>query len=180
MSLNEAQKKAVSYGEGPCLVLAGPGSGKTFTIAKRIEYLITEYKVRPEEILVITFTKYAAGEMKERFRRVIGKSGLPVTFGTFHGIYYGILKWAYGFSQENLLSEEEKYKLLKECVLRTRWEDNAKSREKEFFLELSEEIGNIKNNCYNIKNYESRRFDPMSFRKLYDMYEQEKRRASCL
>lgn len=177
MSLNEAQKKAVSYGEGPCLVLAGPGSGKTFTIAKRIEYLITEYKVRPEEILVITFTKYAAGEMKERFRRVIGKSGLPVTFGTFHGIYYGILKWAYGFSQENLLSEEEKYKLLKECVLRTRWEDNAKSREKEFFLELSEEIGNIKNNCYNIKNYESRRFDAASFRKLYDMYEQEKRRA---
>ena len=55
MSLNKAQKEAVSHKEGPCLVLAGPGSGKTLTIAKRIEYLIKVYKVRPEEILVITF-----------------------------------------------------------------------------------------------------------------------------
>ena len=52
------------------MVLAGPGSGKTLTIAKRIEYLIMKYKVRPEEILVITFTKYAAQEMKERTRRI--------------------------------------------------------------------------------------------------------------
>ena len=51
MSLNKAQKEAVSHKEGPCLVLAGPGSGKTLTIAKRIEYLIKVYKVRPEEIL---------------------------------------------------------------------------------------------------------------------------------
>ena len=65
MSLNKAQKEAVSHKEGPCLVLAGPGSGKTLTIAKRIEYLIKVYKVRPEEILVITFTKYAAGEMRD-------------------------------------------------------------------------------------------------------------------
>ena len=60
MSLNHAQTEAVAHNEGPCMVLAGPGSGKTLTIAKRIEYLITKYKVRPEEILVITFTKYAA------------------------------------------------------------------------------------------------------------------------
>lgn len=53
MSLNKAQKEAVSHKEGPCLVLAGPGSGKTLTIAKRIEYLIKVYKVRPEEILVL-------------------------------------------------------------------------------------------------------------------------------
>ena len=57
MSLNHAQKEAVAHYQGPCMVLAGPGSGKTLTIAKRIEYLIKEYKVRPEEILVITFTK---------------------------------------------------------------------------------------------------------------------------
>lgn len=65
MSLNHAQTEAVAHNEGPCMVLAGPGSGKTLTIAKRIEYLIMKYKVRPEEILVITFTKYAAQEMKE-------------------------------------------------------------------------------------------------------------------
>ena len=112
MSLNRAQSTAVAHKDGPCIVLAGPGSGKTLTIAKRIEYLITKYKVRPEEILVITFTKYAANEMKERFRQVMGKAGLPVTFGTFHGIYYGILKWAYRLNQGNLLSDEEKYTLL--------------------------------------------------------------------
>jgi hypothetical protein len=65
MSLNHAQREAISHQKGPCMVLAGPGSGKTLTIAKRIEYLIQKYKVRPEEILVITFTKYAASEMKK-------------------------------------------------------------------------------------------------------------------
>ena len=53
MTMNEEQKKAVTYGNGPCLVLAGPGSGKTLTIVNRIKYLIEEYKVRPEEILVV-------------------------------------------------------------------------------------------------------------------------------
>ena len=86
MSLNKAQKEAVSHKEGPCLVLAGPGSGKTLTIAKRIEYLIKVYKVRPEEILVITFTKYAAGAMRDRFQCVMEGRRLPVTFGTFHGM----------------------------------------------------------------------------------------------
>ena len=85
MSLNQAQAEAVAHKNGPCMVLAGPGSGKTLTIAKRIEYLITKYKVRPEEILVITFTKYAANEMKNRFRQIIGTSGVPVTCGTCRG-----------------------------------------------------------------------------------------------
>ena len=102
MSLNKAQKEAVSHKEGPCLVLAGPGSGKTLTIAKRIEYLIKVYKVRPEEILVITFTKYAAGEMRDRFQYVMEGRRLPVTFGTFHGIFYGILKWAYKLDRSNI------------------------------------------------------------------------------
>ena len=66
MGFNQAQKKAVTHGEGPCLVLAGPGSGKTLTIVNRIKYLIEEYKVRPEEILVVTFTRFAAAEMKNR------------------------------------------------------------------------------------------------------------------
>ena len=118
MSLNHAQSTAVAHRDGPCMVLAGPGSGKTLTIAKRIEYLITRYKVRPEEILVITFTKYAAREMKERFRQVMGTAGMPVTFGTFHGIYYGILKWAYRLDQSNLLTDEEKYALIRQEALK--------------------------------------------------------------
>ena len=67
-SLSQAQKSAVLHGKGPCLVLAGPGSGKTMTIVNRIKYLIEELHVRPEEILVITFTKYAATEMKLRLQ----------------------------------------------------------------------------------------------------------------
>ncbi len=116
MSLNHAQTEAVAHNKGPCMVLAGPGSGKTLTIAKRIEYLIMKYKVRPEEILVITFTKYAAWEMKNKNQKYMWSSSYAVTFGTFHGIYYGILKWAYRLNQSNLLSDEEKYRILREIL----------------------------------------------------------------
>ncbi len=177
MSLNQAQLRAVAHKEGPCMVLAGPGSGKTLTIAKRIEYLITEYKVRPEEILVITFTKYAAAEMRERFRKVMERPGIPVTFGTFHGIYYGILKWAYKLDSGNLLSEGEKFELLRRITARMDWEEveNAKE-EKDFLQELAVEIGNVKNNCYEIGTYESLRYGAARFRELYLAYEEEKQR----
>ena len=105
MGFNQAQKKAVMHSAGPCLVLAGPGSGKTLTIVNRIKNLIEKQKVRPEEILVITFTKYAAAEMKLRLRSLMNNKNLPVTMGTFHGIYYGILKWTYKLGPENILSD---------------------------------------------------------------------------
>ena len=73
MSLNPSQVQAVIHKDGPCMVLAGPGSGKTLTITKRIEYLIGKHHVSPEEILVITFTKAASIEMKERFVRLCGQ-----------------------------------------------------------------------------------------------------------
>ena len=111
MGFNEAQTQAIQHTDGPCLVLAGPGSGKTLTIVNRVKYLIEKQKVRPEEILVITFTKYAAGEMRDRFQYVMEGRRLPVTFGTFHGIFYGILKWAYKLDRSNILSEEEKNQL---------------------------------------------------------------------
>jgi len=160
------------------MVLAGPGSGKTLTIAKRIEYLITRYKVRPEEILVITFTKYAAKEMKERFRQVMGQEGLPVTFGTFHGIYYGILKWAYRLNQGNLLSDEEKYALLGQITAQLEWELDAgeSADEKEALKELAAEVGNVKNDCLDIEDYESRRYRASQFRELYRTYENEKKK----
>lgn len=176
MSLNHAQKRAVAHREGPCMVLAGPGSGKTLTIAKRIEYLITKYKVRPEEILVITFTKYAAGEMRDRFQYVMEGRKLPVTFGTFHGIFYGILKWAYKLDRSNILSEEEKNQLLKEILKQMDWEQTEKSQEADFLQELSEEIGNVGNNAVDIEFYESRRFPKDKFRELYRIYETEKKK----
>ncbi len=177
MSLNHAQSTAVAHRDGPCMVLAGPGSGKTLTIAKRIEYLITRYKVRPEEILVITFTKCAAREMKERFRQVMGTAGMPVTFGTFHGIYYGILKWAYRLDQSNLLTDEEKYALIRQEAAKLEWEELAQAEdERDYLKELAAEIGNIKNNCYDIEAYESVRYGEQRFRRLYHSYEGEKKR----
>ena len=177
MSLNHAQTEAVAHNKGPCMVLAGPGSGKTLTIAKRIEYLIMKYKVRPEEILVITFTKYAAWEMKNRTRSICGPSSYAVTFGTFHGIYYGILKWAYRLNQSNLLSDEEKYRILREILPGIDWDQEPEAdEEKDYLQELAIEIGNVKNNCMDIEEYEPVKYTTEKFRKLYRTYEETKKK----
>lgn len=177
MSLNHAQTEAVAHNKGPCMVLAGPGSGKTLTIAKRIEYLIMKHKVRPEEILVITFTKYAALEMKNRTRSICGPSSYAVTFGTFHGIYYGILKWAYRLNQSNLLSDEEKYRILREILPGIDWDQEPEAdEEKDYLQELAIEIGNVKNNCMDIEEYEPVKYTTEKFRKLYRTYEETKKK----
>ena len=176
MSLNHAQTEAVAHNEGPCMVLAGPGSGKTLTIAKRIEYLIMKHKVRPEEILVITFTKYAANEMKNRARSVCGPASYAVTFGTFHGIYYGILKWAYHLDQSNLLSDEEKYRMLRQILAEIEWDQEPEAdEEKDYLQELAIEIGNVKNNCLDIEQYEPVKYTKSLFQKLYLIYEERKK-----
>ena len=91
--MNDAQRQAVMHGEGPLLVLAGPGSGKTFTITQRILYLLEVQKVPPEKILVITFTKEAALSMQHRFLEQCEEGqAIPVNFGTFHSVFYQILK----------------------------------------------------------------------------------------
>ena len=177
MNLNHAQTEAVAHNKGPCMVLAGPGSGKTLTIAKRIEYLIMKHKVRPEEILVITFTKYAAWEMKNRTRSICGPSSYAVTFGTFHGIYYGILKWAYRLNQSNLLSDEEKYRILREILPGIDWDQEPEAdEEKDYLQELAIEIGNVKNNCMDIEEYEPVKYTTEKFRKLYRTYEETKKK----
>lgn len=177
MSLNSAQYEAVAHREGPCMVLAGPGSGKTLTIAKRIEYLITEYKVRPEEILVVTFTKYAANEMRDRFRHVMKSDFCPVTFGTFHGIYYGILKWAYRIGTSNLLAEEERNRLLREILSGIELDGHMSGEEEsDFIQELAEEIGNVKNNRQELDSYEPLYLSSAQFKQIYLAYEETKGR----
>lgn len=84
---NEEQMAAIRHGKGPMLVLAGPGTGKTTVITHRIVHLIQEYKAAPEEILVITFTKAAAEEMRARFLQLWNRSNC-VEFGTFHSIFF--------------------------------------------------------------------------------------------
>lgn len=176
MSLNSAQNEAVAHHKGPCMVLAGPGSGKTLTIAKRIEYLIQKHKVRPEEILVITFTKYASNEMRKRFLAVMGEQ-LPVTFGTFHGIYYGILKWALRIGQDNLLTDEERYQLLRQVISESDMDGvRTEEEEKDYLKDLSTEIGRIKNDRLDIDTYESARFGKERFRTIYLDYETAKKK----
>nr|WP_296263294.1 ATP-dependent helicase [uncultured Merdimonas sp.] len=178
MSLNHAQAEAVACNTGPCMVLAGPGSGKTLTIAKRIEYLIQTYKVRPEEILVITFTKYAALEMRERFRRIAGQAGNGVTFGTFHGVYYGILRWAYGDRGFRLVTDEEKLELIRLAASEMDWEDQGDiESERERLQELAIEIGKVKNQGISIENYRPSRGSAEKFARVYKEYECMKQKA---
>ena len=173
MGFNQAQKKAVTHGKGPCLVLAGPGSGKTLTIVNRIKYLIEEYKVRPEEILVVTFTRFAAAEMKSRLCTLMGRKDLPVTSGTFHGIYYGILNWAYRMGQQNILSEEEKYQILRAAVSREKMEIFD---EEDFIQDLAAEIGRIKNNRSDPDEFVSEKCSADAFRNIYREYERQRKK----
>ena len=115
MTFNESQRQAIVHKDGPMLVLAGPGSGKTMVLTHRVQHLIEQHGIHPSKILVITFTRAAALEMKERFYKLAGEN-LPVVFGTFHSVFFTILKHAYGYSGANVVSEEEKRKYLREIV----------------------------------------------------------------
>ena len=172
MGFNEAQTKAICHKNGPAMVLAGPGSGKTLVITRRVEYLIKKYGVRPEQILVITFTKAAAKEMRERFARITKEDRFPVTFGTFHGIYYGILKWAYRMNASNIFSEEEKMMLLREVIAGMELEIED---EKEFLQGIASEIGQIKNNRLSLEEYESSNCSDQMFRQIYEEYERRRK-----
>lgn len=98
------------------LVLAGPGSGKTFVITRRILHLIRQHHVKPESILVITFTRAAALEMKERFLSLCDGESLPVQFGTFHAIFFSILKEKFHYCSADILKSDEKIKILSEVI----------------------------------------------------------------
>lgn len=172
MGFNEAQTKAICHKNGPAMVLAGPGSGKTLVITRRVEYLIKKYGVRPEQILVITFTKAAAKEMRERFARITKDDRFPVTFGTFHGIYYGILKWTYRMNASNIFSEEEKMMLLREVIAGMELEIED---EKEFLQGIASEIGQIKNNRLSLEEYESSNCSDQMFRQIYEEYERRRK-----
>lgn len=172
MGFNEAQAQAIQHTDGPCLVLAGPGSGKTLTIVNRVKYLIEKQKVRPEEILVVTFTRFAAAEMKSRLCLVMGKRDLPVTVGTFHGIYYGILKWAYRMNQENILSETEKYQILRGVINKERMEIFD---EEDFIQDIAAEIGKVKNNRIPLEEFVSEKCSADAFRNIYCNYEQHRK-----
>ena len=117
-TLNEPQALAVKHFQGPCMIFAGPGSGKTFVITQRTANLIRECGVDPSHILVITFTRAAAEEMRQRFQKLMNGEAGGVTFGTFHAVYFMVLKYAYHFQASNIITEEKKYQLMREILSR--------------------------------------------------------------
>lgn len=110
--LNEKQKKAVNLGLGPALILAGPGSGKTTVILARIKHLIEKLNISPQNILVITYTKSAATEMKNRAAKILNNSKDSPVFGTVHSYFYSVLKRSYEYRNFSILTTKQKYKHL--------------------------------------------------------------------
>ena len=169
MKRNPSQKRAIAHLSGPMMVLAGPGSGKTSVIVERTAYMISEGKIPPSSVLVVTFSRAAAKEMKERFLTFTEQQYTPVTFGTFHGVFYGILKHAYGFTAANILSEEEKSGILKELTLNYGGE---LAEEGDFTDEIAKEISVVKGNRISLEHYYSSCCPDEVFRQIYQGYRQ--------
>ena len=94
---NPDQRRAITHGVGPLLIIAGPGSGKTTVLTGRIKYIINDLKAAPSSVLVLTFSRAAAEEMENRYYRIDGKTDRgQITFGTFHSVFYHLLLTAYG------------------------------------------------------------------------------------
>lgn len=170
MKENTSQQKAILHKDGPMLVLAGPGSGKTYTITKRTQKLITKYNVNPARILVITFTKAAALEMRARFKKLMGDEGAGVTFGTFHAIYFTILKYAYHYKASNIITEEERYNLMRQIL--ARYKDLQYDDVSEFIKDIYSEISEIKNQRLDIEHFYSSHCGEEIFRDIYKNYQE--------
>ncbi len=170
MQYNSSQLKAIEHGGGPALVLAGPGSGKTAVITGRTVRLI-QNGISPSSILVVTFTRAAAAEMKERFLKMIGRSASPVTFGTFHGIFYGILKNTYRISGSNILADARALQLLREILDHT----CPDTQEADLPSSVAREISQVKGSRMDINHFYSVVLPTDVFRKVFRAYENWKR-----
>lgn len=167
MNLNEAQREAICHIRGPMLTLAGPGSGKTTVITERVRYLIEQAGVAPIHILVITFTKAAARQMQSRFYAKMQGEKPPCTFGTFHSVFFMILKAAYHYTGENVLSEDEKYRLLREIITRM---DLEYEDQEDFLQSIIGEISQVKSEMIALSNYYSKSCGEAVFRSIYQIY----------
>lgn len=151
--LNDKQKEAVLATDGPCLVIAGAGSGKTKVLTHKIAYLINEKNVRPWNILAITFTNKAANEMKERVEKIVGEVAKEMWIGTFHSICVRILRKyidRLGFDHSFLIFDTSDQKtLIKECM-------KALNVDDKMFTDRSilSEISNGKNEMLEPKAYQ--------------------------
>ncbi len=174
-SLSEVQREAVMHQDGPMLVLAGPGSGKTMVLTRRVQYLTEICHIPPDKILVITFTKAAAKEMKERYLRLTDAGTTAVSFGTFHAVFFQILKLAYGYGAENILRETDKFYFLREAIYKQKLEPDD---EAELISSIAAEISKVKNERVNLQEYKATSCNTKSFIAIFHEYDNRLRRSN--
>lgn len=159
------------------MILAGPGSGKTFVIVNRIQYLIDQMNVKPEEILVITFTKAAAVQMRDRCLQLMDRNVTGVTFGTFHAVFFRILQASYHFSAASILREEEQYRILSDLISECRL---SYDDEREMIRQIASEISVVKNERVPLEHFYSGVCSDELFRRIFNGYEKRTREAGRL
>lgn len=146
--LNKEQLLAARFVNGAMLVVAGPGSGKTFLLVERICHMIKE-GVKPDNILVITFSKKSALEMERRYKSRIDSSNTSVTFGTFHAVFFNILKYHKVYGSDGIMPLKMKYELLETVGIKL---NIPKSAEKNWQNDMLEKISFYKN-CEDYKYF---------------------------
>ncbi len=159
------------------MVLAGPGAGKTFVITNRVCQLITESRVPPEAILVVTFSRAAAEEMKERFDLMTDYRCPAVRFGTFHSVFFEILKKTYRYEAKDIVTESLKYRLIGEAIRDTGYEVEDKQ---EFLETIEKEISRVKGDGIDVEHYYSTSCPEETFRAIFIGYRERLKRHRAL
>lgn len=177
MKQNKEQKEAIMHYEGPAMVLAGPGAGKTYVITNRVKTLIEEYGVAAEKILVVTFSKAAAMEMRERFEAMVEGKHLPVRFGTFHSVFFQILRAAYHYEAKDIVTAALKYRFLEEALGDISYEVEDR---REFLENIEKEISRVKGDGIDVDCYYSIHCPEQVFRDIFNGYQQRLQRHRCL
>lgn len=168
LECNEFQKKAICHNTGPVLVVAGPGSGKTFVITHRIQYLIQNLGVSAQNILVITFTKNAASEMKARTMSLVGNKASGISFGTFHSLFFNIICHAGGYTKGSVIEE----KIKKNLILRFAESlEIVSSDTDELYMNIQGDISRYKMHKALTLDFEPRSMSSDKFEVLVDKYE---------
>ncbi|MBR3598405.1 MAG: UvrD-helicase domain-containing protein, partial [Lachnospiraceae bacterium] len=174
MKYSKEQSAAIMHTDGPMMVIAGPGSGKTTVITRRIKYLIESAGVSPADILVITFTRAAALEMEQRFKSITAGMEYSVRFGTFHSIFFWIIKRAYGLDNSCIISDKEKRNMLDGIMKNMSMDyDNRE----DIISSCLSQIGLVKCNMIDIENYYSTDMPENYFRELYKRLDMEMKKA---
>ena len=177
MRQNEQQHEAICHEDGPMMVLAGPGAGKTFVITNRVNYLIRQCGIPPEEILVVTFSRAAAVEMRERFGQMTAEKHFRVRFGTFHSVFFQILQAAYHYESKDIVTPALKYRFLEEALLETAFPVEDR---REFLEDIEKEISKVKGDGIDVDCYYSANCPERIFRDIYRGYQERLQRHRAL